>query len=203
MHSIRTDFGFNLLRSASKLKRGVELKKFDGCFWFSVFVNFPSPNIFVGFCFAVNRDGDIVRELFSVKFILHFLWYTPLVYVFMNLFFNVIFCVCSLFFIVFSQPDVNITWITGHIHRSIIDKIDPNVEMDKKNTLSITLVYITDDTIVYLTITSDIDSVSLQDDLNKLAKWEERWKMTLHPEKCNVLTISRKCLLMIPSYFLL
>jgi hypothetical protein len=45
------------------------------------------------------------------------------------------------------------------------------------------------DTIVYLTITSDIDSVSLQDDLNKLAKWEERWKMTLHPEKCNVLTI--------------
>ena len=30
-----------------------------------------------------------------------------------------------------------------------------------------------DDTIVYLTITSD-SSVSLQDDLNKLAKWEER-----------------------------
>ena len=49
-----------------------------------------------------------------------------------------------------------------------------------------------DDTIVYLTITSDIDSVSLQDDLNKLAKWEERWKMSLHPEKCNVLTVSRK-----------
>jgi myo-inositol-hexaphosphate 3-phosphohydrolase len=49
-----------------------------------------------------------------------------------------------------------------------------------------------DDTIVYLTITSDIDSVSLQDDLNKLAKWEERWKMSFHPEKCNVLTISRK-----------
>jgi hypothetical protein len=49
-----------------------------------------------------------------------------------------------------------------------------------------------DDTIVYLTITSDIDSVSLQDDLNKLAKWEERWKMSFHPEKCNVLTVSRK-----------
>jgi hypothetical protein len=27
MHSIRTDFGFNLLRSASKLKRGVIEKK--------------------------------------------------------------------------------------------------------------------------------------------------------------------------------
>jgi hypothetical protein len=49
-----------------------------------------------------------------------------------------------------------------------------------------------DDTIVYLAITSDIDSVSLQDDLNKLAKWEERWKMSFHPEKYNVLTISRK-----------
>jgi hypothetical protein len=32
-----------------------------------------------------------------------------------------------------------------------------------------------DDTIVYLTITSDIDSVNLQNDLNKLARWEERW----------------------------
>jgi hypothetical protein len=49
-----------------------------------------------------------------------------------------------------------------------------------------------DDTIVYLTITSDIDSVSLQDDLNKWAKWEERWKMSFHPEKYNILTISRK-----------
>jgi len=33
-----------------------------------------------------------------------------------------------------------------------------------------------DDTIVYLTITSDIDSVTLQDDLNKLAKWEKNGK---------------------------
>jgi hypothetical protein len=36
-----------------------------------------------------------------------------------------------LFFVVvfFSQPGVvNITWITGHIHRSIVDKIDPTSE---------------------------------------------------------------------------
>ena len=52
-----------------------------------------------------------------------------------------------LFFVVvfFSQPDVvNITWITGLIHRSIVDKIDPSsedVEM-VKNTRSITLGYI-------------------------------------------------------------
>ena len=86
----------------------------------------------------MNRDGDIVRESFSVKFILHSLWYTPLVYVFMNLFSNVLW-----FF--FSQPDVNITWITRHIHRSIVDKIDPTceyVEMEQKKPLSITLGYI-------------------------------------------------------------
>ena len=59
-----------------------------------------------------------------------------------------------------------------------------------------------DDTIVYLTITSDIDSVSLQDDLNKLAKWEEKWKMSFHPEKCNVLTISRKKQPIMNSYTL-
>ena len=63
MHSIRTDFGFNLLHSASKLKRGVIEKKMMGAF------GFPSPNTFVGFFFAVNRDGDIVRDSFSVKFI--------------------------------------------------------------------------------------------------------------------------------------
>jgi myo-inositol-hexaphosphate 3-phosphohydrolase len=59
-----------------------------------------------------------------------------------------------------------------------------------------------DDAIVYLTITFDIDSVSLQDDLNKLAKWEERWKMSFHPEKCNVLTISRKKQPIMNSYTL-
>ena len=35
----------------------------------------------------------------------------------------------------FSQPDVNNTRITGHVHRSIVDKIDPTseyVEMVKK-----------------------------------------------------------------------
>jgi hypothetical protein len=60
-------------------------------------------------------------------------------------FLNVVFCVCLLLF--FSQPDVvNITlwWITGHIYRSIVDKIDPTSEDVErvKNTLSIRLGYI-------------------------------------------------------------
>jgi hypothetical protein len=49
-----------------------------------------------------------------------------------------------------------------------------------------------DDTIVYLTITSDVDRVRLQEDLDRLAHWEQTWKMSFHPEKCNILSITKK-----------
>ena len=49
-----------------------------------------------------------------------------------------------------------------------------------------------DDTIGYLTITSENDALPLQTDLNKLGIWKKKWKMEFHPGKCNVLTISRK-----------
>ena len=101
MHSIRTDFGFNLLQSASKLKRGV-IEKNGGCFWFSYSWSFLPPIFLLDFFFAVNRDEDIVRESFSVKFNLHSLWYTSLVYVFMNLFFPMWSSVFVLFVFVFS-----------------------------------------------------------------------------------------------------
>ena len=78
---------------------------------------------------AVNRDEDIVRESFSVKFIFYILHDICLLSMFLwTFFFNVVFCVCSLLFFS-SQPDVvNITWIIGHIHHSIVDKIDPASE---------------------------------------------------------------------------
>jgi hypothetical protein len=38
-----------------------------------------------------------------------------------------------------------------------------------------------DDTIVYLTVSSDSDCSKLQSDLDKLAKWENIWKMEFHP----------------------
>ena len=70
MHSIRTDFGFNLLHRASKLKTGIIEKV-----WWLLLVfricEFSFPQYFCCFFYAVNRDGDIVRESFSVKFILH------------------------------------------------------------------------------------------------------------------------------------
>ena len=45
-----------------------------------------------------------------------------------------------------------------------------------------------DDTIAHLTISSDIDTVDIQKDLDSLATWKTTWKMSFHPEKCNVLT---------------
>ena len=48
-----------------------------------------------------------------------------------------------------------------------------------------------DDTIAYLAIKSNTDCVTLQNDLNKLGVWENKWKMAFHPDKCNVLSISK------------
>jgi hypothetical protein len=36
------------------------------------------------------------------------------------------------------------------------------------------------------------DSNDLQNDQDKIALWETKWKMSFHPDKCNVLTISRE-----------
>jgi len=49
-----------------------------------------------------------------------------------------------------------------------------------------------DDTVAYMAITSTNDCQSLQSDLTKLEQWETRWKMQFHPDKCNVLSITRK-----------
>ena len=49
-----------------------------------------------------------------------------------------------------------------------------------------------DDTVMYLTIASQTDSHKLQKDLNNLAKWEKRWQMQFHPDKCQVLRITNK-----------
>ena len=41
-------------------------------------------------------------------------------------------------------------------------------------------------------VSSDADAANLQQDHDKLAEWESKWLMKFHPEKCNVLTISKK-----------
>ena len=49
-----------------------------------------------------------------------------------------------------------------------------------------------DDTIVYLTMNCEADATNLQEDLDKLAAWEEKWQMSFHPKKCSVIRITRK-----------
>jgi hypothetical protein len=41
-------------------------------------------------------------------------------------------------------------------------------------------------------IIPEADQLKLQEDLSKLVIWEQTWKMVDHPEKRNVLTISKK-----------
>jgi hypothetical protein len=48
-----------------------------------------------------------------------------------------------------------------------------------------------DDTAVYLTINSPLDSKILQDDLHALEKWETEWDMEFNPSKCQVLHITK------------
>ena len=55
-----------------------------------------------------------------------------------------------------------------------------------------------DDTIVYLTVSSCDNT--LQEDLDKLAIWEVKWMMKLHPDKCQVLAITKKKTLIKKNY---
>jgi hypothetical protein len=47
------------------------------------------------------------------------------------------------------------------------------------------------DCILYRNIRSNEDTIVLQDDLNKLADWEQKWGMDFHPDKCSTLHVTR------------
>jgi hypothetical protein len=57
--------------------------------------------------------------------------------------------------------------------------------------ITLTVRLLADNTIAYLTIKSNRDCTTLQNDLDKFSIWEQKWKMTYHPDKCNVLSITR------------
>ena len=48
-----------------------------------------------------------------------------------------------------------------------------------------------DDTKLYSKITSEDDYLSLQDDINSLVKWSEKWKMKFNSDKCKMLHLGR------------
>jgi len=49
-----------------------------------------------------------------------------------------------------------------------------------------------DDCILYRTISSDADTVILQEDIDKLHSWSLTWQMKFNCSKCHILSISRK-----------
>ena len=49
-----------------------------------------------------------------------------------------------------------------------------------------------DDIKVYLTINSQPDAQTLQDDLLKLEQWESDWSMEFNPDKCEVIHVSKQ-----------
>ena len=49
-----------------------------------------------------------------------------------------------------------------------------------------------DDTMIYMAIKSDQDAKALQKDLDLLCDWENKWMMEFHPDKCEMLSITRK-----------
>ena len=48
-----------------------------------------------------------------------------------------------------------------------------------------------DDTIIYTALKSHTDTNTLQRDLDRLSHWEAKWKMQFHPEKCQVIPLTR------------
>jgi hypothetical protein len=74
-HTIRTDFGFNLLPSSSKLKRGV-IKGICRLFWFFVIVDFSSPIFFVVFMCHKSWWGHCPLIVFSQIYCTFFMIYT-------------------------------------------------------------------------------------------------------------------------------
>ena len=49
-----------------------------------------------------------------------------------------------------------------------------------------------DDCLVYRTTNSPADQQLLQEDLNRLENWQNKWQMNFNPSKCHILTISSK-----------
>ena len=59
-----------------------------------------------------------------------------------------------------------------------------------------------DDTIVYIALKPPSNAKTLQQDLEKLGEWEQKWKMEFHPDKCEVIPITRNRTPIINKYVL-
>ena len=58
--------------------------------------------------------------------------------------------------------------------------------------LSSTVRLFADDTMLYLTVQNNKDAELLQHDLDMLCQWEATWLMEFHPDKCEVISVTKK-----------
>ena len=63
---------------------------------------------------------------------------------------------------------------------------------DLANCVSSTARLFADDTLLHRLVAAAIDHHILQEDLKRLEVWEEKWDMAFHPDKCSVLSVSKK-----------
>ena len=59
-----------------------------------------------------------------------------------------------------------------------------------------------DDTACHKDVADSEDQRQMQQDLDKLAQWEDRWKMAFHPEKCSTLHMTRRRTTLTGNYIL-
>ena len=63
---------------------------------------------------------------------------------------------------------------------------------DLPKEVSSTIRIFADDSYIYRVIETSNDNTLLQNDLNKLMEWENKWSMSFHPSKCKLLRITNK-----------
>ena len=49
-----------------------------------------------------------------------------------------------------------------------------------------------DDTKLYRTVTTDLDCLSLQQDIDNIEEWASKWQLKFHPKKCKTMRIGDK-----------
>ena len=73
---------------------------------------------------------------------------------------------------------------------------------DMPTNITSTVRLFADDTIVYIALKPKSNSKTLQEDLDKLSIWEDKWSMEFHPDKCQVIPITRNKNIIKNSYTL-
>ena len=74
---------------------------------------------------------------------------------------------------------------------------------DISENTSSTVKLFADDCLIYRRIQCQQDATLLQGDLNQLCSWPRKWQMSFNPDKCSVLTITRKKHPVISTYRML